>query len=311
MNAALRALLTGLIDYAGLFPPAKLPMDQAVRNYLRYRDEAEGWMLGRFVCPAARLGELAAFDQQIGDRPLVVSAIARVGETAEQVLANLEADLGDVTACRQRHGGRVSVDTLEMRLPSAEMAKSKSACDLLDAIGKGTRESNLTLFFEVSWADVPALRMLHGALNYVPFARTPGYKLRAGGLEASAFPSSEQLAVALLGNYAALILFKATAGLHHPLPRFDPGVGARMHGFVNLFLAGVLAGRNETAPSDLEALLEDDDPDDFRFDDEGVTWRSLWLSTKEIEQARAERYVSFGSCSFDEPRDDLRALGWL
>ena len=46
---SLRALLTGVIDYAGLFPPAKLPMDQALSNYLRYRDGPDAWMLGNFV----------------------------------------------------------------------------------------------------------------------------------------------------------------------------------------------------------------------------------------------------------------------
>ena len=39
MRGSLRALLTGIIDYAGLFPPARLPLDQAVRNYGRYRNE--------------------------------------------------------------------------------------------------------------------------------------------------------------------------------------------------------------------------------------------------------------------------------
>jgi len=33
-------------------------------------------MLGRFICPVARLGELAAFEREFGDRPLAVSALA-------------------------------------------------------------------------------------------------------------------------------------------------------------------------------------------------------------------------------------------
>ena len=57
MSATLRVLLGSIVDYAGLFPPARLPLDQAVRNYLRYRSEPESWMLGRFVLPAARLDE--------------------------------------------------------------------------------------------------------------------------------------------------------------------------------------------------------------------------------------------------------------
>ena len=53
-----KALLTGLIDYAGLFPPASLPMEEAVRNYARYREGEHAWMLGKFVVPEARVHEV-------------------------------------------------------------------------------------------------------------------------------------------------------------------------------------------------------------------------------------------------------------
>src|SRR5436309_1541360 len=56
-HASLTALMTGLVDYAGLFPPAQLSMADAAANYLQYRASGDAWMLGRFVCPAPRLGE--------------------------------------------------------------------------------------------------------------------------------------------------------------------------------------------------------------------------------------------------------------
>ena len=43
-------LLEGLVDYAGLYPPAALAMSSAVRQYAQYRAAGSGWMLGRFVC---------------------------------------------------------------------------------------------------------------------------------------------------------------------------------------------------------------------------------------------------------------------
>jgi hypothetical protein len=60
MPPTLHALLEGVLDYAGLFPPAKLPMPDAVRNYLAYRTSAQSWVLGGFVCPVSRLEELTA-----------------------------------------------------------------------------------------------------------------------------------------------------------------------------------------------------------------------------------------------------------
>jgi hypothetical protein len=56
--SAIRTLLRESIDYAGLFPPARLPLEEAFDNYLRYRTEPEAWMLARFVIPVGRLDEL-------------------------------------------------------------------------------------------------------------------------------------------------------------------------------------------------------------------------------------------------------------
>ncbi|HTU45703.1 MAG TPA: hypothetical protein VMF91_11610 [Bryobacteraceae bacterium] len=57
---ALRALLDGLIDYAGLFPPASLRLDRALANYHHYREGKCAWMLGWFVIPAAQLQRVPA-----------------------------------------------------------------------------------------------------------------------------------------------------------------------------------------------------------------------------------------------------------
>ncbi len=55
---AIEAVLGGLIDYAGLYPPASLDMRAAVRNYLEYRDGPHAFALGRFIVDIARTDEL-------------------------------------------------------------------------------------------------------------------------------------------------------------------------------------------------------------------------------------------------------------
>src|SRR5215831_18301579 len=57
MSHSLRDLLAGLIDYAGLFPPAALDMTTAARNYAEHRESEYRFALGRFVVPVARLDE--------------------------------------------------------------------------------------------------------------------------------------------------------------------------------------------------------------------------------------------------------------
>ena len=55
--ASLRALLKSLIDYAGLYPPASLPLPIVLERYRSFRASPEAWMLNRLVLPASKLGE--------------------------------------------------------------------------------------------------------------------------------------------------------------------------------------------------------------------------------------------------------------
>jgi hypothetical protein len=135
-----------------------------------------------------------------------------------------------------------------------------------------------------------------------------GFKLRCGGPTREAFPTPWWIGVVLHVCREAHLPMKLTAGLHHPLPRIDPSIPAAMHGFINVLLAGVFAGgwREDTV---LE-LLEDTDPAHFDFTS-GVRWTCWTASLVEVTATRRSGILSIGSCSFDEPRDDLRAIGWL
>lgn len=307
MNQGLRALLTGLIDYAGLFPPAKLPLADALRNHRDYQQHADAWMLGRFICPAARLGELDAHGALFAQGPpLVVSALGRGGATGQELLTSLQADLADIAACHQRHGDRIVIDALEVRVPVGPYRAA-----MFGQIAELTASAGLALFFEAPVGDLTALEDLFDHLGDTAFVRSAGYKMRTGGLEATAFPSADAIALAVVLCASRRVPFKATAGLHHPFPRHDAAIGARMHGFLNLFTAATLAHHHRIGPEAARDILLDDSPERFHFSDAGLRWGSFAASTAEIARARAEGALSFGSCSFDEPRDDLRALGWL
>jgi hypothetical protein len=307
--ASLRALLTGIVDYAGLFPPAKLPLDKAIRNYAHYRRSDDAWMLGRFVIPAARLEDLDEYHEELFriHPPFLFSVLGRGGGTLTEFLTNLRQDLSDVAAFRKRHGDRVRVDGIEVRLPPdlADPALPESALSLFKTL-QVFPEVGLFPFCEAPGEPEDLLDQL----AQLPSEQV-GFKLRCGGLEASAFPRSSRVAFALRSCIDAGVPFKATAGLHHPLPHYDDSVKARMHGFINVFLGGALGRARQLDTEQIFQLLEDGDPSHFRFTDKTATWRKHRVSTAEIWEARKEFVLSFGSCSFDEPREDLRSLSWL
>ncbi|HEV8176524.1 MAG TPA: hypothetical protein VGP44_02435, partial [Gemmatimonadales bacterium] len=80
-----------------------------------------------------------------------------------------------------------------------------------------------------------------------------------------------------------------------------------MFGFLNLFLA-VAFLRTGVEETEAARLLEEGSPEAFRFDDTGVTWAGHRVGLNELRDARRFGVVSFGSCSFTEPIDDLEAI---
>lgn len=312
MYTSLRALVTHLIDYAGLFPPAELPLEPALRNYARYRSGPDAWMLGRFIFPAVRLPDNPALiDHLAGEAPLTFSALGRRAPDSAAFTAALAADLALIRAARTRHP-QVVVDVLELALPPGAPAPT-----LLAELAERAAAAGLRVFCEtgapVDEGWVAATQRLAAALAEHNAAGGPplGLKLRTGGVIAAAFPTPAQLAAALVAARDGGLALKCTAGLHHPFRQHRAEVGTHMHGFVNVFVAGVLAHRHGLDTPRVAAILADERPGAFQFDGEGLAWGELRAPTAAVVALRDASLIAYGSCSFDEPRDDLRDLGLL
>ena len=83
-----------------------------------------------------------------------------------------------------------------------------------------------------------------------------------------------------------------------------------MHGFLNVFLTAAFCF-NGIGAVDAPRLVSLEDAGELVFDDDGVAWGDYRLSTAEIERVRRRFAMSFGSCSFTEPVEDLTLLGLM
>jgi len=252
-------------------------MEKATGNYLRYRSSPEAWMLGRFVVPASRLDEFeAAMDSQA---PVPVSALGG---------ANLESDIARICA------SRVKIDVIEIKAADASA---------IDAAMRWIRPG-LTPYFEIAGTAL------------IPVIRKKGAraKIRTGGVTPGVFPSAEFVAQFLEACAKTGTPFKATAGLHHPLRSYRPltysegGPSGWMFGFLNVFVAAVLA-RQGVVAEELARLLVEESAKELHFEASAIEWRGHSATEREIAAARRDFAISFGSCSFEEPLADLKALG--
>ena len=84
-----------------------------------------------------------------------------------------------------------------------------------------------------------------------------------------------------------------------------------MHGFLNVFGATLLCHHKGLTKTDLQNMLVDENPDNFLFSDSQFSWKEYSIASEEIQKLRALYVTSFGSCSFDEPVEDLNELSLL
>ena len=215
VGKAVEVLLSRLIDYAGLFPPASLSMLSAVTNYDSYLRLEYSWMLGRFILPAGRLNE---FEEALGR---MMAADSKPWNSTHRKVRDewgtfgLSALLGtdpsaDITRIVEfnarmsnpGNGRRAVVESVEV--------KAESPADVARIVKLIPRE--LAAYFEIPLAG-------HEAERIDAIAKCGRRaKVRTGGETADKIPDAVRLVefVRLCAN--AKVPFKATAGLHHPIP---------------------------------------------------------------------------------------------
>jgi hypothetical protein len=290
VHPVLGRLLGEAIDYAGLFPPARLGMGEAIRAYEDALSSPDSWALGRFVVPAGRLEEFAGLAGVRASTPWRLAAT--LGPSWDD---DLSAIMSFPLRCPP---SRAVVDSVEFGAES------------MDELRAGLRRIPNTY---TRFAELPLHSDLRSPLRLLAGQRASA-KFRTGGTVPEAFPSTDQLLVALAAAVAEGVPFKCTAGLHH-LTRgtyrltYEPGAASGwMNGYLNVMLAtAALVGGMGTVNA--HAVLVEEDPSAFVLDADGIRWNAVRFDGRLLDTLRTRGLTSFGSCSFREPMDELRHLG--
>jgi hypothetical protein len=286
---SLRALLAGVIDYAGLFPPASLTMQAAVAEYAGHAVGDDAPALGRFVVPAGRLEELAA--------AVAVVPMPNVWWPLSVLIGpSLKDDVDRVEAFQAR-GTRFAIIAVEAKAETPD--EVLAVCRALPV----ARDR---------FIELP----LGGDLGRLADAvRTSGAaaKIRTGGVTPGSFPTVADVMAFLRACRAARVAFKATAGLHHPVRAehpvtYAPGSAVcTMYGFLNFLLASALAWQWADDEAVI-AVLTERDANAFAFNDRQANVGATVITVGEIEAARLHFVRAIGSCSFREPMVGLAAM---
>lgn len=295
MLSLIKTLLGSIVDYAGLYPPAQLDLRSAMQIYAESAASPNAWMLSRFVLPAVRLEEfsllLPEFSLAQWSLSLVIKSLAEL-EQALQIEAS-QSDRFQIAALEFTPRSPAEVESLIPQVPP-----------------------NLDVFFEIPLDDAfgESIAVLKGT--------SAAAKVRTGGITPSAIPSSSQLAQWIHTCAQTRVPFKATAGLHHPFPgayrlTYEANSPtALMQGFLTLAIAAAFAYHQTIEQEEIVQLLEINTlTDTLQFQPDCLIWNSRrgkrQLELQEIQTARQHFCRSFGSCSFQEPIDDLKKLGLI
>ncbi len=291
VRGAVAILLRGLVDDAGLFPPAALPMRQALARHRADRIVGHPMHTGRLLCPVGALGDLGAHlgaDERVEVGLVVADEWEAVGGGAADP--------------------RVRVSHYEIRASGSDIGKA--ARYLRAAAAHAARGRRLFGRLPESAAALPPPiyvefdRGRRGLGNIAAIAGVPGLgaRLSCGGVEEADFPSPDEVAAFIVACFDHGVPFRIGSGPHHAVRHTDPLSGFVHLGYLNLLAAAAVAARGGGPNKARKELLA--------TDPERLLGRIGGLDEATAVRIR-ELFVGYGSRSTRDPVVDAERLGLL
>lgn len=308
------ALLSNTIDYAGMFPPAKLPLHDALIQGAIFRRKANHpWLLGKIVIRFEDLKKIdsrSLFECGAEGAAWTFSVLGTPipDEKANECEPIWQRDVDSILQWNRMGQGAASprqIVAYETRLPRSLLTACRQRSQMIGAL---TSHFLGKLPCTLAYLEIPNGPGWEGALHEAAtlFSKSEaavegrlGIKFRTGG---EYRPSPRELATVISTCASSRLRFKATQGLHHAL------TGSHGMGFVNLITALTLsvALGNDFSINQIVDCLEDSHAPNFVFGKDHFSWRDFLLTLDQLEEARVIHAGCFGSCSLTEPDEFLK-----
>jgi hypothetical protein len=332
----LHQALKGIIDYAGLFPPAGLADVAAAAEFLEQRAQQNtGFLMHRFVMPLGSAGRVAGLLRALAQAPDGTHAgpIALAGLLPQVVLANAPGQPQDAQsikallapglgAASQLHeivaeaGASFEVESYEWSLPIRNIGAElwpmwcNELAEALRQLANGV--TSRWLYVESDWRLTSSVDLVFQRIQEIQTSSgvpNIGLKIRTGGLTKETIPPDPSLAALICGAVDHGIAFKCTAGLHSALHEQSPRFGFEMHGFGNVLAAtAAKVLKPSLSIGDCAAILRETSRVGIEERFEALAGQTLHDS---VNMGRGF-FRSFGSCSVVEPLESLVAHGmWV
>ena len=296
---------------------------------MKLLEHKEAWMLSKFVVGTHLLNELVEMvnNDPRSPAPFKITLVAPASKNKDEFIQVIDDTKSAIQKAHEQSVKPIHFASLEIKVPM-DLLTNESESALDSAMGYALRsmcESKLMphqIFYEVPGFDfisTNAEKLIDSIHKQnAAFENTgcedysfSGFKIRCGGVEAFQFPSVTYLAKTITLARKKSVPVKFTAGLHHPIRHFNDSVNTKMHGFFNVFGASLLSYGKQLSESDLIDLLNDEEASNFMFSESEFSWKGHTVSFEELHMLRSLSVTSFGSCSFDEPVEDLQELNLI
>lgn len=304
------ALLEGLFDHAGMFPPAAKSFEAALQDAAAF---------GSTLARPELVGAHMVLTEQTLDK-LTDAAMETAGWPSEDICKVCLVGVPAERAAPAAHKVLAWNDEgAAARMPRSIVSLEFTFAEDL-AGGPGTlaacvtparhllRDSETALYIEPRWTEAAwgkdGLERLLGLLDTLAEDTDlpqVGLKLRCEGPTALGPQTLASIIPALVERN---LPFKATQGLHH-------AVVSEAHqnrvGFLGLAVGLRLAQARGLRGAELASCISESDPGTFSFES-GVSWRDHHLAFGDLGAAMQGVAFSIGSCSLEEPDEELQRI---